>query len=86
MLGCPDCYKEFYSEVQAAVKDVQKSTFHVGKAPKFSGIEKELLDDYKRYQEEKERAVMEGRYADAARITSIINPLQEELKRRGLIK
>lgn len=84
-LNCPDCYREFESEISATVKDVQGSNVHKGKKPALSGVEKELLADYHRYLKEKEIAGMEGRFSDMSKLSSLISQISEELKRRGLI-
>ena len=86
MLGCPDCYKAFESEILSALKKIQGRTFHVGKKPAVFGIDKQLLMEYKRLLEEKERAGLERRFEDMAKISKDISLLSEELKTRGLIR
>ena len=61
MLGCPDCYTAFESQIISALKNVQGKTFHVGKKPKLDSLEKELLRDYQRLKEEKEKAGLKFR-------------------------
>lgn len=84
-LGCPDCYREFESEITATLKDIQGGEYHVGKKPLLTGLDKELLSDYNTYIKEKERACLEGRFTDMAKLNNLIAELGEELKRRGLI-
>lgn len=84
-LGCENCYKEFEKEITASLKKIQGGTFHVGKKPELSGLDRELLSDYRKYIEEKEKAGIEGRFSDMAKLNKIISELSEELKRRGLI-
>ena len=85
MLGCPDCYTQFEPQIISALKNVQGKTFHVGKKPKFDTVEKELLRDYQRLLEEKEKAGLEGRFSDMAKINRYLSDIQEELKRRGIL-
>lgn len=85
MLGCPDCYYAFGAEVFGAVKKVQGKTTHVGKSPKCTGVDRELLAEYKRLLALKEKAGIDGDFAEMNRISSDLFELGEELKRRGLI-
>ena len=85
MLGCPDCYTEFETQIISALKNVQGKTFHVGKKPKFDTVEKELLRDYQRLLEEKEKAGLESRFSDMAKINRYLSDISDELKRRGLL-
>ncbi len=84
MLGCPKCYETFEGEIIEAIKNLQGGVKHVGKRPS-SGVDKELLLEYKRLLAEKELAVMEGRFADVKEISSSLFELAEELKKKGLI-
>lgn len=84
-LGCENCYKEFESEITATLKNIQGGTFHVGKKPEFYGIERELMSDYNAYLKEKEKAIIEKRFSDVAKLNKLIAEISEELKRRGLI-
>ena len=84
MLGCPKCYEAFEKEITQSIKNYQSGVVHKGKRPTL-GVEKQLLDEYKRLLAEKELAVMEGRFADVKEISSSIYELAEELKKQGLI-
>ncbi|MBQ9104123.1 MAG: hypothetical protein IJY57_03440 [Clostridia bacterium] len=84
-LGCPDCYKYFRSEIIGAIGKIQGGARHHGKRPKLSFEDRELLNDYKAYVAEKDRAGTEGRFSDMAKLNKIIADLGEELKRRGLL-
>ena len=84
MLGCPNCYKAFEKEIELALKKIQGRTFHVGKKPTLDELERELLLEYELLLKEKQKANMEGRFADMLRITDELLELKEELKRRGL--
>lgn len=85
MLGCPDCYKSFGPEIKLALKKIQGRNFHVGKTPQGVAIDKELLSDYRRLLNDKERAVIEGRFSDVNQLSADIFELQRELRERGLI-
>ena len=85
MLGCPDCYNAFRTEIISALKKVQGATTHIGKSPSFGGVDKELIAEYHHLIAEKERAGLEGRFSDMAKINSLIIELSDELKNRGLL-
>lgn len=85
MLGCPDCYTEFETQILSALKNVQGKTFHVGKKPKLDSVARELLSDYHRLLEEKEKAGKESRFSDMAKINRYLTDIADELKRRGLL-
>lgn len=85
MLGCPNCYKAFEKEITSTLYRVQGGTYHAGKRPSVSSLEKELLSEYKRLIKEKERATIEGRFSDIRELAEQILSLSEELKRRGIL-
>ncbi len=84
MLGCPKCYEAFEKEITESIKNYQGGVVHKGKRPSL-GVDKELLDEYKRLLSEKELAVMEGRFSDVKEISLSLFDLAEELKKKGLI-
>ena len=84
-LGCTNCYKEFNREIISTLKEFQGGTSHVGKQPKLTRLDRELLSDYQNYLKEKEIAGIEGRFNDMAKLNKIIAELSEELNRRGLL-
>ena len=84
MLGCPHCYKAFGLEIELALKKIQGRTFHAGKTPSVSKLDRELISEYERLLKEKELAGLEGRFSDMITLTEDINALKEELVRRGL--
>lgn len=85
MLGCPDCYKSFGQEINVALKKIQGAHFHVGKKPKISGVDKELLIEYERLLREKEQAGLSGNFKGVATLSNELNNLRIELERRGLL-
>ena len=85
MLGCQECYGAFNKEVISALKRVQGKTFHVGKAPKYAGLDRELLLEYQNLITQKERATIDGKFDKVKELSAQIVELNGELKRRGLI-
>ena len=86
MLGCPHCYKAFEKQVVSTLCKIQGKTFHVGKTPyNLSEEDRYLLSRYKTLLSEKERATLEGRFSDMAKINKYLNDITEELKRRGIL-
>ena len=84
-LGCPDCYFYFADEIEASLKSIPGGTRNKGKRPFSDPVDKELLAEYSRLLDERERAGIEGRFGDMARLSGEINELFRELKKRGLI-
>lgn len=84
-LNCPDCYREFEAEISATVGDIQGGNRHKGKKPALTGIERELISDYYGYLKAKEKAGLEGNFAEMSKLNSLISQISEELKRRGLL-
>lgn len=85
MLGCPDCYKAFGVEINTALKKIQGRTLHVGKRPRVSKEDKDLLKRYKDLLSKKENAGLEGRFKDMTAYNVQIAEIMEELKARGLL-
>ena len=86
MLGCKHCYTAFRPEIEIWLNKYQYKPFHVGKIPSISGEEKHLLDEYKNLIAEKEKAALESRFSDMAKIAQEIFSLKQELIKRGLIE
>ncbi len=84
MLGCPECYKAFRTEVLAFIKKVQNGNIKHFESSELKEKE-QMLSDYERLNAEKEKAVREGRLSDSARIADDIFALSEELKDMGVI-
>lgn len=85
MLGCPNCYTVFRSEINKTLRKIQKSNKHEGKIPSLSSVDKELYAEYRRLIAEKEAAVLDGRFTDVKKISDDLIELKTELERRGLI-
>lgn len=84
MLGCPECYKAFKTEVLSSIKKVQNGNVKHFESPDFKEKE-QMLSDYKRLNAEREKAVREGRFSDSAKIADDICALTKELKAMGVI-
>ena len=85
MLGCPDCYENFYTEIVKTLKKSQGKTCHVGKMPKLSGLDRELYTEYERLLKERENATINGRFSRIKQLSEDIEELAQELKRRGIL-
>ena len=85
MLGCPDCYKAFEPEINESLKKVQAQSFHTGKTPRINGLDKELLDEYQRLLEEKEKAGIVSDFQKMVELNSEILELKTELEKRGVL-
>ena len=85
MLGCADCYQAFGQEINGALKKIQGATFHVGKKPKISSVDRELMREFEVLLKEKEQAGLNQDFSRVAELSEEIYELQAELKRRGLL-
>lgn len=85
LLGCPRCYESFSRELMPSIQKLHSGLYHTGKQPACSGIDKQLMDEYKRLLSEKQSAVLEGRFSDMAELSLQLEALAEELKKRGLV-
>lgn len=85
MLGCPECYRAFSSEIELSLKKVHGVAVHTGKSPNENSVDRELISEYNRLLNEKETAILEGRFENIAELSNSILELSEELKKRGLL-
>lgn len=85
MLGCTYCYEEFKNEITQTLQEIQNKTYHVGKTPKFSIEDKNLLFEYRKLFAEREKAVIDVDFTRMKDIAQKIYLMEEELKERGLI-
>ena len=84
MLGCENCYRAIAAELLPVLKKMHGKTEHCGKRPKVSGVERELIYEYKRLLKDKEEAVLSGDFDAANDMDEDIRQLSYELARRGL--
>ena len=85
MLGCPNCYDSFKKTIEEMLLNIGQGREHKGKTLELSKTEKILLEQYQNLFLEKEKAVIEGRFSDMAKISNKIFELSNELKERGLL-
>ena len=85
MLGCPECYRAFSGEIESSLKKLHGLAVHSGKSPRANSVDRELLNDYNRLLQEKETAILEGRFEKIKEYSDSILELAEELKKRGLL-
>ncbi len=85
MLGCPECYKAFETEIISTLKKTQGKSVHVGKNPNVESVERQLLAEYNGLLAEKEIASAQSRFDEVAELARDIMELREELERRGIL-
>ncbi len=73
LLGCAACYRAFRGEILATVRRVQGNTHHEGGVRAASEEKYSFMLERQHLKEEIERAMREGRYAEA-------EELQQRLK------
>lgn len=76
LLGCPSCYDVFKEELIPYIERIQGKTQHVGKVG-VDARQQDVTRKRSRLQDELEKAVKEGRYADAGRIYEQISELKK---------
>lgn len=86
MLGCTHCYEYFLPAIEEYIARTQADNKHVGKTPKISSVDRDLLNKYNILNKEKEKAGLEGRFNDMAKISKEIFLLKDQLIKRGLIR
>ena len=85
MLGCPECYRAFSGEIELSLKKVHGISVHTGKSPRTGGVDRELISEYNKLIQEKETAILEGRFESIKELSDSIIELSDELKKRGLL-
>lgn len=81
LLGCADCYRVFREEIMPTVRYVQGKTRHEGTPPKFDGGNYDLAREREDVKESLERALREGRYEEAERLTEQLKKINGILYR-----
>ena len=84
LLGCPDCYTVFEEELKPILKELHGVTVHKGKRPLGNDLDHKLLSEYRRLLSEKEKAMLENRFADAVEIGDEIRKVAQEMEKRGI--
>ncbi len=85
MLSCPNCYYEFEKEITAVCKKMHGRSVHAGKTPKYVGVNRELLLEYKRLTYEREKAGIDGDFNKMTSLSEQLLDLKETLKDRGIL-
>ncbi len=86
MLGCPYCYKAFATELVAVLNRTQGATEHTGKSPAVDSVAKELMFEYGRLKIAKEKAIIDKDFSKGWELEKEIKEIEQELKKRGLLK
>ncbi len=81
LLGCPECYNVFREEVLRTVRLTQGKTRHEGKSPASSGEKHALVLEQELLKKGIERALKEGRYADAEEMNARLKEYSRMLDR-----
>ena len=84
LVGCAECYKTFRAELEPVLRKMHGKTRHEGKVPRKAGGDYALIREYNQLTAEKEQAVVEERFEDAAEINKRLRELSETLKKKGL--
>lgn len=67
-LGCPDCYTAFASELAPLLRQMQKKIQHTGRAPRAGPHAPSPAIELESLREALDRAVIDERFEDAARL------------------
>jgi protein arginine kinase activator len=80
MLGCPECYEAFSSQMEIILRRSQGGTVqHAGKFPSRCGGRREARRKVESLSRALEQAVQEQRFEEAARLRDEIRALREEM-------
>ena len=85
MLGCPSCYRAFKEELLPVISKCQNGTVHVGKSPRITGADKELVKEYQRLLNEYKTANAVSDFNKMAAVRSEIKAIESALRERGII-
>lgn len=77
LLGCPSCYDVFNERLLPYITRIQGKTVHVGKGGVAYSSEHDLRLKLTSLQQEMERALSRGNYAEAGRINEQMNALKK---------
>lgn len=77
--GCSDCYKAFGSKVNPMLQNIHGHIEHVGKAPKKSYNNINILNEIKKARFELDMAIKDEEYEHAAELRDKIKSLEESL-------
>lgn len=77
LLGCPSCYDVFNERLLPYITRIQGKTVHVGKGGVAYSSEHDLRLKLTSLQQDMERALSRGNYAEAGRINEQMNALKK---------
>ena len=82
-LGCAACYKVFFRELEAILKNVQGSTRHEGKFPQRFGVSMFQAREADRLRRLMRKAVSDENFEEAARLRDMLRSLEESKNEAG---
>ncbi|MEE4298178.1 MAG: UvrB/UvrC motif-containing protein [Pseudomonadales bacterium] len=80
LLGCPECYEHFQSQLESLLLRFHRAATHVGKAPRARGVRAELRLEIAQLRARLEEAVGAEDFETAAHLRDEIAALAERLK------
>lgn len=80
-LGCTACYGAFQAPLAAVIKQVQRSSCHVGKKPTRISKDVRSTHDLRQLQEHLRKSIQSESFEEAARIRDEIKKVEEKMKR-----
>jgi len=80
-LGCAGCYTSFQRPLAAVIKQVQRSSSHVGKKPSRIPKETRSIHDLRQLQERLRKSIQEEAFEEAARLRDEIKQALDKLKK-----
>ena len=80
-LGCGACYEAFKKPLASVIKQVQRSSYHVGKKPTKIAKDVRSTHDLRQLQERLRKSVQSEAFEEAARIRDQIKKIEEKLKK-----
>jgi protein arginine kinase activator len=80
-LGCAGCYASFQKPLSIVIKQVQRSSCHVGKKPSRIPKETRNVHDLRQLQEKLRKSIQEEAFEEAARLRDEIKQALDKLKK-----
>lgn len=81
LLGCARCYIVFREEIGEMVRRTQKGVLHMGKIPSVEEENYSFIIEQQLLKENLERALAEGRYAEAEQLKERLRESNRTLKK-----
>ncbi|MFA5168385.1 MAG: excinuclease ABC subunit B [Candidatus Omnitrophota bacterium] len=80
-LGCAGCYTSFQKPLASVIKQVQRSSCHVGKKPSRIPSETHSVHDLRQLQEKLRKSIQEEAFEESARLRDEIKQALNKLKK-----